>query len=78
MAPGGFFDFTFDRTSGKEHHVLHDDFYYRTETLIARADKYGLPGHVHGRLGEPPARTVQIRVTARSPRSAGSTFYGSG
>ena len=37
MAPGGFFDFTFDRTEGAEHHVLHEDFYYRTETLIALA-----------------------------------------
>ena len=32
LAPGGFFDFTFDRTEGAEHHVLREDFYYRTET----------------------------------------------
>jgi len=37
MAPDGFFDFTFDRTSGEEHQVLREDFYYRTETLIALA-----------------------------------------
>ena len=42
LAPGGFFDFTFDRTEGAEHHVLHEDFYYRTETLIALAAKHGL------------------------------------
>jgi SAM-dependent methyltransferase len=42
MTPGGFFDFTFDRTEGAEHHVLHEDFYYRTETLIALAAKHGL------------------------------------
>jgi hypothetical protein len=42
MAPDGFFDFTFDRTAGTEHHVLHEDFYYRTETLIALAAKHGL------------------------------------
>ena len=34
MAPGGFFDFTFDRTEGAEHQVLREDFYYRTQTLI--------------------------------------------
>jgi SAM-dependent methyltransferase len=42
MAPGGFFDFTFDRTEGPEHHVLHEDFYYRTPTLVALAAKHGL------------------------------------
>jgi SAM-dependent methyltransferase len=42
MASGGFFDFTFDRTEGAEHHVLHEDFYYQTETLIALAAKHGL------------------------------------
>jgi SAM-dependent methyltransferase len=42
MTPGGFFDFTFDRTEGAEHQVLHEDFYYRTETLIALAAKHGL------------------------------------
>ncbi len=42
MAPGGFFDFTFDRTDGAEHRVLREDFYYRTETLTALAAKHGL------------------------------------
>jgi SAM-dependent methyltransferase len=42
MAPGGFFDFTFDRTEGAEHQVLHEDFYYRSETLIALAARHGL------------------------------------
>jgi SAM-dependent methyltransferase len=42
MAPGGFFDFTFDRTEGAEHQVLREDFYYRTQTLIDLARKYGL------------------------------------
>jgi SAM-dependent methyltransferase len=42
MTKDGFFDFTFDRTEGAEHHVLHEDFYYRTETLIALARKHGL------------------------------------
>jgi SAM-dependent methyltransferase len=42
MAPGGFFDFTFDRTEGAEHHVLREDFYYRTQTLLDLAAKNGL------------------------------------
>lgn len=42
LAPGGFFDFTFDRTQGAEHHVLREDFYYRTQTLIDLAAKNGL------------------------------------
>jgi ubiquinone/menaquinone biosynthesis C-methylase UbiE len=42
MSPGGFFDFTFDRTESAEHHVLHEDFYYRTETLTALAGQHGL------------------------------------
>jgi SAM-dependent methyltransferase len=42
LAPGGFFDFTFDRTEGVEHQVLREDFYYRTETLIGLAAGHGL------------------------------------
>ena len=42
MTAGGFFDFTFDRTEGTEHHVLHEDFYYQTRTLIDLAAKHGL------------------------------------
>ena len=44
MKPDGFFDFTFDRTEGAEHQVLHEDFYYRTETLVALAGRHGLAG----------------------------------
>jgi len=42
MAPGGFFDFTFDKTEGAEHHVLREDFYYRTQTLLDLAARHGL------------------------------------
>ncbi|MFJ8671285.1 class I SAM-dependent methyltransferase [Streptomyces sp. NPDC093589] len=42
LAPGGFFDFTFDRTEGAEHQVLREDFYYRTETLLKLARTHGL------------------------------------
>ncbi len=42
MAPGAFFDFTFDRTEGEEHQVLSEDFYYRTQTLVDLAARHGL------------------------------------
>ena len=42
MAPGAFFDFTFDHTTGVEHDVLREDFYYRSETLTSLAARYGL------------------------------------
>ena len=42
LAPEGFFDFTFDRTDGAEHHVLREDFYYQTQTLVELAAKHGL------------------------------------
>jgi SAM-dependent methyltransferase len=41
MTKDGWFDFTFDRTEGEEHHVLREDFYYRTETLADLAARYG-------------------------------------
>lgn len=44
MTPGGFFDFTFDKTDGAEHQVLREDFYYRTETLLDLAARHGLQG----------------------------------
>jgi SAM-dependent methyltransferase len=63
MAPGGIFDFTFGRTEGAEHHVLREDFYYRSETLIALARSHGLAARLmtdwEG-LGHPQAK---IRVT---------------
>ena len=42
MKPGAFFDFTFYRTEGKEFARLREDFYYRTETLVAAAERHGL------------------------------------
>jgi SAM-dependent methyltransferase len=41
MRPGGFFDFTYNETRGKEHHVLHEDYYYRVETLLELARNRG-------------------------------------
>jgi SAM-dependent methyltransferase len=63
MAPDGFFDFTFDRTSGEEHQVLREDFYYRTETLVALAARHGLTARFMADwedLGHPQSK---IRVT---------------
>ena len=42
MKPDGFFDFTFKRTEGEEYQKLREDWYYRTDTLIAAADRNGL------------------------------------
>ena len=64
LAPQGFFDFTFDRTTGTEHQVLREDFYYRTETLVALAARHGL----HARFMDDWERRghgqSKIRVTA--------------
>jgi SAM-dependent methyltransferase len=66
LAPGGFFDLTFDRTSGTEHHVLWEDFYYRTETLTALAGTYGLHARFMEDWEELPHRQSKIRIT-RAP-----------
>jgi ubiquinone/menaquinone biosynthesis C-methylase UbiE len=42
LASEGIFDFTFDRIEGEEYHVLWEDFYYRTESLIVAASRHGL------------------------------------
>jgi len=63
MAPDGFFDFTFDRTEGPEHHVLHEDFYYRTETLIALAAKHGLRARFMDDWESLPHEQSKLRVT---------------
>jgi SAM-dependent methyltransferase len=63
LAPGGFFDFTFDRTEGTEHHVLREDFYYRTETLVALAERHGLRARLMEDWEERPHGQSKIRVT---------------
>ena len=63
MASGGFFDFTFDRTTGAEHQVLREDFYYRAETLVGLAAKHGLRARLMddwAALGHPQSK---IRVS---------------
>ena len=63
LAPGGFFDFTFDRTEGHEHHVLREDFYYRTETLTSLAERHGLTARFMDDWEELPHSQSKIRVT---------------
>jgi SAM-dependent methyltransferase len=63
LAPGGFFDFTFDRTEGAVHQVLREDFYYRTETLIGLAEKHGLAARFMADWEELPHKQSKIRVT---------------
>ncbi|MCQ0007883.1 class I SAM-dependent DNA methyltransferase [Actinomadura madurae] len=65
LAPDGFFDFTFDRTEGTEHHVLREDFYYRTETLLALAERHGFSARFMDDWEELPHGQSKIRVTHR-------------
>ncbi|WP_020573348.1 class I SAM-dependent methyltransferase [Actinopolymorpha alba] len=63
LAPDGFFDFTFDRTEGREHHVLHEDFYYRTETLVTLAERHGLQARFMADWEKRPHGQSKIRVS---------------
>ncbi|MGV9596915.1 class I SAM-dependent methyltransferase [Streptosporangium sandarakinum] len=63
MKPDGWFDFTFDRTEGQEHQVLGEDFYYRTETLVALAEKHGLRATFMDDWERLPHKQSKIRVT---------------
>jgi len=72
MAPGGFFDFTFKRTEAIEHQVLHEDFYYRTPTLIALASRHGLQARLMDDWGPPRSEQSKLRVTrSASPCTSG-------
>jgi SAM-dependent methyltransferase len=63
LAPSGFFDFTFDRTEGEEHHVLREDFYYRTETLVTLAERHGLKARFMADWEKRPHGQSKIRIT---------------
>jgi hypothetical protein len=67
MRRNGWFDFTFDRTDGEEHHVLREDFYYRTETLVRLAEKYGLIATFMNDWEELPHKQSKIRITLGTP-----------
>ena len=66
LEPGGWFDFTFDRTEGAEHHVLREDFYYHTETLVSLAEKYGLRARFMNDWEQLPHGQSKIRITVPS------------
>jgi SAM-dependent methyltransferase len=68
MTADGFFDFTFDRTEGTEHHVLHEDFYYRTQTLIELAAKHGLEATFMDDWESTGHDQSKIRITRPLPR----------
>ncbi|AXK35281.1 class I SAM-dependent methyltransferase [Streptomyces armeniacus] len=70
LAPGGFFDFTYNRTDGTEHHVLHEDFYYRPGTLIALAESYGLAARVMDDWDKLPHKQSKIRVTGPAAQAS--------
>lgn len=63
VKPGGWFDFTFDRTEGREHQVLGEDFYYRAETLLDLASGCGLQATLMEDWERLPHRQSKIRIT---------------
>jgi SAM-dependent methyltransferase len=66
LTPDGLFDFTFDRTEGAEHHVLWEDFYYRTESLLALAEKHGLQARFMDDWEQLPHGQSKIRVRRKA------------
>lgn len=76
LAPGGFFDFTYNRTDGTEHDVLREDFYYRPTTLITLAEKHGLAARIMEDWDDLPHKQSKIRVTVAeasdSPAASGA------
>jgi SAM-dependent methyltransferase len=71
MAPGGFFDFTFDQTTGTEHHVLREDFYYRTQTLLDLAARHGLQATYMDDWAQTGHPQSKIRVTVPATSGPG-------
>lgn len=65
LKPEGHFDFTFNKTDGRERNVLREDFYYRTETLIELADRCGLDAVFMDDWEELGHRQSRIRVRPR-------------
>ena len=63
----GFFDFTFNRTQGRERTALREDFYYRTETLLDAAHRHGLHAEFMSDWEELKFRQSKIRIR-RPPR----------
>jgi hypothetical protein len=62
LQPGGFFDFTFNRTEDRGGNVLREDFYYRTETLLDLARRCGLEAQFRADWETLGRRQSKIRV----------------
>ena len=62
----GFFDFTFNATAGEEHHVLHEDYYYRPDTLLDAARARGFEAVF---LDDWEPRHKQSKIRLRHPAS---------
>ena len=73
MAPGAIFDFTFYRTNDTGYHVYHEDFYYRTETLIGLAAKHGLAARLMDDWLDPWDHQPKIRITMAPVQNVSST-----
>lgn len=67
LVPGGFFDFTFNRTTGAEYQVLREDYYFRTETLLSLAEELGFTAEFREDWEKRPHRQSKIRVTKPKP-----------
>lgn len=61
MRPDATFDFTFNATAGKEHHVLHEDYYYRPDNLLRAARARGFEATLLDDW-EPRHRQSKIRL----------------
>ncbi|MDS1270276.1 class I SAM-dependent methyltransferase [Lipingzhangella sp. LS1_29] len=70
LVPGGFFDFTFNRTSGAEYQVLREDYYFRTETLLSLAEELGFHAEFREDWEERPHRQSKIRVVKPKPEES--------
>lgn len=70
LRPGGWYDFTFDRTEREEHHVLREDFSCRTETLVAPAEEHGFTAESMDDWEALPHGRSKLRIRPRSPRPA--------
>lgn len=63
LKPSGYFDFTFGRTDARDHHVMWEAFFYRTETLLGLAREHGLAARFMDDWEKRPHKQSKIRVT---------------
>lgn len=68
LRPDGWFDLTFNATQGREHHVLHEDYYYRPASLITAAERRGFDVEVLDDWAERhPQAKLRLRHAAPAP-----------